>query len=338
MYRSLLLILLLGYLTTAQAQNLSGKWVGYFTTSSGVTYPYVIQIQDQGKQNLIGTTLTKFSLKSSAKASAIVYFSKKDKSVSIIETKFEQLFIGANMQACLMNNQLKYSNENGREKMQGTYMSNNLSGSLDCGTGSVMLIKEFELVAKKPTNNNKNSKANKAESNQQIVAKQIEKKDTIINTTASNISTQPVQKIIQIDTPVNATPPTPILKKKYQQIPWVLISRENKLIRKIITKNNKINIELIDNGSFDNETISVYDNNVLILDKIKLSYKAFHFDLTFNEKDNEHTIILVANEEGKSQFNSSLMTIKDGSSTEEFYISPNIKNNNKIIIKYQPKP
>jgi hypothetical protein len=338
MYRSLFLILFLGYLTAGQAQNLRGKWVGYFTTSTGLTYPYEIQINDLVNQKSTGNTITKFSNKSSAKASAMIYFSQKKQSVNIIETKFDQLLIGSNMQACLMSNHLTYFKENGREKMQGTYTSNSLTGTLDCGTGDVFLVKEFEFVYNKPTKIIKNTKVNIVENNKQPIAKEIEKKDSLKNIIVNNSIEVPVNNKILIDSQIKTNTTVQIAKKTYQQIPWVIISRDNKLLKKIITKNTKINIALIDNGSFDNDSLSVYDNNVLILDKVKLSYKSIQFELTFNEKDNEHTIILVANKESKSQISSSLMSIKDGMSSDEFYINPNIKSNNKIVIKYQPNP
>jgi len=341
MHRLLLFLMLLCFLNSTQAQNLTGKWVGYFTTSAGITYPYEIQIQDQGNQNYIATTITKFSSKSLAKASAIVYLSKKDQLVSIIETKFDQLLISPNMQACLMSNHLDYTNENGHEKMHGNYNANSISGSTDCGSGKVYLIKEFEVVVNKPSNAIKNNKVVKLELPKNIVEKQIEKKDTLKNIVTKNVvelphETMPVKK--PIDTPIKSIPDPVVVKKKFQQIPWVLISRDNKLLKKVITKHSKISIGLIDNGSFDNDSLSVYDNNVLLLDRIKLSYKAIHFDLNFDEKNKEHTIILVANKDGKSQINSSLMSIKDESVVDEFYVNPNIKMNNKIVIQYQSNP
>ena len=149
MYRMLILLIGLVTVNAAAAQNLSGKWVGYFTTNTGITYPYEISIQDDGNSNLTATTLTRFSISSSAKTTAKGTFTKQSKLASILETKFEQLLLTPNAQACLMNNYLTYSNTKGREILQGTYISNNFLGEADCGSGTVVLTKESEYLTAK---------------------------------------------------------------------------------------------------------------------------------------------------------------------------------------------
>lgn len=331
----------MGLLTDAQAQNLSGKWVGYYTASNGVTYPYEINIQNNGKQDYTATTLTKFSSKLSAKATATVIVTNKVQLVNIIETRFDQLILSANSHACLMSNHLSYFTENGREILQGTYMSNNLTGAGDCGTGTVILVKELVLVSVKTENKQKIVKENKIDNKKISISKEVKIADTS-KEIAVNKAPIPINPpVVQIlnDTPKQVIQTAPIIiKKSFQQIPWVLISRDNKLLKKINVNKNIVGIDLIDNGSFDNDSISVYDNNVLLLGAVKLSFKPIHFDLHFNEKIKEHAIILVANKTGTTTpANSSLMIVKDGIINDEFYINPNIKSNNKIIIKFEPK-
>ncbi len=330
----------MGILNSAQAQNLSGKWVGYYTNSNGATFPYEIYIQNNGKQDYTATTLTKFSSKLSAKATATVIVTNKVQLVNIIETRFEQLLLSANTQACLMSNHLSYFSENGREILQGTYMSNNLTGTGDCGSGTVLLVKEWVLVGMKTENKQKIAKENKFDNKKIVISKEIKNLDTskvIAVNKASIPFISPLPEILK-DTPKQVFQTAPLVKKSFQQIPWVLISRDNKLLKKITVNKNMVGIDLIDNGSFDNDSISVYDNNVLLLGAVKLSFKPIHFDLHFNDKIKEHTIILVANKTGTTTpANSSLMIVKDGIINDEFYINPNIKSNNKIVMKFEPK-
>jgi hypothetical protein len=350
MYRSLLLILLLGCLISVQAQNLTGKWVGYFTTNTGLSYPYEINLQDDGNSNLAATTFTKFSGTSSAMALAKGIFSKQTKLASIIETKFDQVRLAPNTQACLMSNYLTYSNIKGKEILQGTYLSNSLSGSNDCGSGTVNLTKEISFSIAKKTNKVINNVLKKKDTAQIASAKILLKKDTvklitptpaplnIVAVSAMNTASSPLIDTLKSTTPLanksNAT--KAINKNNFTMIPWVLISRDNKLIKTINTNNPKISIDLYDNGSFESDSISVYDNNVLIFDRIKLSYREFHFELPFTENITKHELVLVAHITATNTRNSSILMYKDNKTKEEFIINTNNKSNAKIIIKYDP--
>jgi hypothetical protein len=96
-----------------------------------------------------------------------------------------------------------------------------------------------------------------------------------VEASAINTTALPIIETIKITTPLanNINTTKAIRKSNFTNIPWVLISRENKLITTITTNNRKVRIDLYDNGSFESDSISVYDNNVLIFDRIKLSYK-----------------------------------------------------------------
>jgi hypothetical protein len=345
MVRLFIFMFMLGYFCTAQAQNLTGKWVGYFTTNTGISYSYEVNIEDDGSANLTASTFTKFSNINSAKASAKGQFSKSSKLVSILETKFDQVTISPNTQACLMNNYLTYYNVNGREILQGTYISNNLTGKNDCGTGTVVLTKEITFAVVKKANKPSN-KLIKKDKDQLVEIKQATIVDTVKTTTPKQSETV-IAKVAELNSNPNITSTTnndliPVTvnnnrKKKFVNMPWLLISRDNKLIKTLITKNSKISIDLVDNGSFESDSISIYDNNVLLFDHIKLSYKEFHFDVNFSNEIQQHELVLVAHKTGNNPRNSSIIIYKDNDIKEEFIISANNKTNAKIIVKQAPK-
>jgi hypothetical protein len=124
--------------------------------------------------------------------------------------------------------------------------------------------------------------------------------------------------------------------KNFQVIPWVLVGRENKLVKKIITHNTKISIDLYDNGTIDNDTILVYDNNQLVIDKKRLSYKAIHLDINFNEGNKTHEVIIVAQNMGTVPPNTALLVLKDGNNRQEYFITSTNKMNAKLWIEYVP--
>ncbi len=350
MYRILLFILMLGYFSSGQAQNLSGKWVGFFTTNMGISYPYEVIIQDDGNTNLIANTYTKFTSSYSAKASAKGMFTKQSKIVSILETKFDQIALAPNTQACLMSSYLTYNNNKGKELLQGTYISNNFSGSGDCGSGIVMLTKENNFVYVKK--NNKEVK--KEEKKIAVIKKDTLKQIAIKQVTVDTVKTTPTPSSIAStssnpsETITSSSLKESLVKKGADNIvrgpttnkipvPWVIISRDNKLIKTITTNAKKVSIDLYNNGSFESDSVTVYDNNVIIFDRLKLSYKEFHFELPLNEKITQHELVLVAHKTGNITRNSSILIFKDNNIKEEFIINTNNKNNAKIIIKFDAK-
>ena len=119
-------------------------------------------------------------------------------------------------------------------------------------------------------------------------------------------------------------------------LPWVLVGRENKLVKKIITKNKKVSIDLFDNGTIDNDTIIVYDNKQLIVNKKRLSYKSIHLEFDFTDNMREHEVIIVAHNMGSVPPNTALLLYKDGKSRQEYFITSTNKINAKLLIVYEP--
>lgn len=127
------------------AQDLSGKWKGYFIPNNDPEsriYIYEVDIIENENHDLNVVTYTNLSGNFSAKAIATGFYSVNTKLVSINETKFEDINIVGDMQACLMMNFLTFTNNRGRGILQGTYISNNEKGTRDCGGGKVYLEKE----------------------------------------------------------------------------------------------------------------------------------------------------------------------------------------------------
>jgi hypothetical protein len=122
-------------------------------------------------------------------------------------------------------------------------------------------------------------------------------------------------------------------KSSGQILPWVLVGRENKLVKQVIVNSPSISIDLYDNGTIDNDTIMIFDNKVLLLENKRLSYKATHFDVNFNKDNNRHEIIIVAHNLGTVPPNTALMVVKDGTSRQEIYITSTLSVNAMIIFE-----
>ena len=137
----------------------------------------------------------------------------------------------------------------------------------------------------------------------------------------------------------NTGPNTSATKSSGQILPWVLVGRENKLVKQVTVNSSSISIDLYDNGTIDNDTIMIFDNKVLLLENKRLSYKATHFDVNFNKDNNRHEIIIVAHNLGTVPPNTALMVVKDGTSRQEIYITSTLSVNAMIIFELKkPSP
>lgn len=432
--RSLLFLMLaLVQFTPLHAQELTGKWKGYFIPNNDPEsriYIYEVDIIENENHDLSVVTYTNLSGNFSAKAIATGFYSVNTKLVSINETKFEDINIVGDMQACLMMNFLTFTNNRGRGILQGTYISNNEKGTRDCGGGKVYLEKEG-LIKKmvkpvvKPSGNNtiaKNAKtpitttaANKTSNPIKTTAPVIAKKPSTVvitkessttiitkssgnpiannvgnNITKTNTSTllkSPASNSISApvtvkkdgaaaiaQTPINTSVASsaPVVKladpivintsnatkdsetnkltkevkiesltgnnnpgnNNDEALPWVLLGRENKLIKRLTTSSKKISLDLYDNGTIDNDTIIIYDNNKVIANLKRLSYKAIHVDLEFTIA--QHDIIIVAHNMGSIPPNTALVVLNDGNNRQEFFITTTNKVNAKFEFVYKP--
>lgn len=427
--RSLLFLMLaLVQFSPLHAQDLSGKWKGYFIPNNDPEsriYIYEIEIVENENHDLSVVTYTNLSGNFSAKAIATGFYSVNTKLVSINETKFEDINIVGDMQACLMMNFLTFTNNRGRGILQGTYISNNEKGTRDCGGGKVYLEKEglikkianpvvknvaknaitknaktpipsasankttTAVVAKNPStlikskepsnniiskpipnsvaNNAVNTKPKTNTSTQQKLpaptsnsALVTAKKDdvTVTTTTSLNNTTvlanMPVAKaaepmVMNISTTnKDAETKKPNYEAKSESLtsnnnpgnnndetlPWVLLGRENKLIKRVITSSKKISLDLYDNGTIDNDTIIIYDNNKVIANLKRLSYKAIHLDLEFTT--GQHDIIIVAHNMGSIPPNTALVVLNDANTRQEFFITTTNKVNAKFEFVFKP--
>ncbi|MEP7255266.1 MAG: N-acetylmuramoyl-L-alanine amidase [Ferruginibacter sp.] len=94
-------------------------------------------------------------------------------------------------------------------------------------------------------------------------------------------------------------------------------------------KSNNIKIELYDDGEIDNDIVSVYFNNAMIVDKLSLKAKAYSFTVNLAAgKTNE--LILYADNLGDIPPNTALMVITDGVSRYEVRLSADLKNNASV--------
>ena len=200
MHRIVLLLLPIWFPTLLIGQDLSGKWKGVFTPNQdqeGKVYNYEVEIKELPNHSLSVLTYTRFSNNFSAKASATGMHSPNTELVSIVESKFEDMRLSGNFQACLMSSYLTYNTIRGRETLEGTYISSNSKMGKDCGSGTIYLEKEIPLAKLFALKSKTQSPTTTPVKNKLIATKLTETKSVVTKTNLAQIpkTSNPTNKI-----------------------------------------------------------------------------------------------------------------------------------------------
>lgn len=347
MARTTLLLLICIISQQLIAQNLTGRWVGSFIANDDAlinSFNYQINIRENGSHQITAQTITQKTDQFYVSAFARGSHSVKTNLLQITETSFDQIKIASALEACLMTNFLTYKNIDGHEILEGTYMSNAMNGKRNCGSGKVFLEKAENLLSIQKNKNN--SKQNVLFSPSTVEAKKPIAKlsaPTVQSTRQmAKVQSNPVAEtdsdevILENTVETLKQPSQNTIQNQPINLPWVLVGRENKLVKKIITNSKKISLDLFDNGTIDNDTIIVYDNKQLLVNKQRLSYKSIHLEFNFTENMKEHEVIIVAHNMGTVPPNTALLLFKDGKNRQEYFITSTNKINAKLLIVYEP--
>jgi hypothetical protein len=370
MTRSTLLLFSCIFFNQLSAQNLTGRWQGSFIANGDAlinNYTYELVIKENASHQITAQTITKKGDQFYASAFAKGNHSLRTQLVQIDETSFDQIKIANELEACLMSNFLTYKNMDGHEILEGSYMSTSVNGKRNCGSGKVFLEKVPSLLSIKNTKvENKKTDTQKTKivtaqntqakfkpsttlldkpslssttkNTSNSTSKLIASAENTNSTTTVNPTTETTTDdvIVENETISTTTTAQNSIRNQPINLAWVLVGRENKLVKKIITNSKKISLDLFDNGTIDNDTIIVFDNKKLLVNKKRLSYKAIHLEFDFTENLREHEVIIVAHNMGTVPPNTALLLFKDGKVRQEYFITSTNKINAKILIVYEP--
>ncbi|OQP41033.1 hypothetical protein A4H97_15655 [Niastella yeongjuensis] len=334
----------------------------------GVDQRYKFEVQiDQNKKNFKGVTYSYLTTVFYGKATCQGTVNPATHQVLLEELKIVEVRMSGGSDACIMTLFLKYSKENDEEFLEGNYISYNTSDSTNCGRGTVFLRKvttsdfyEEPFLA----NKDKQKPVESTPPAQKPVVKKIDTtagkpKPAIAKTTPKTTNPQTtVKKPVTVTKPANkAVVKTPTETKPNVKIvetdtvkkvdvkvpplariptPKVLANRENELVKTITTDAKEIEINIYDNGTVDNDTISVYVDKKLVLSNKRLTEKAIPLTISLDETVNYHELVMVAENLGEIPPNTSLMVVKAGSKQYEVRITSTEQKNAVIVFKYEP--
>lgn len=111
------------------------------------------------------------------------------------------------------------------------------------------------------------------------------------------------------------------------QVPNVLKTRTNEVLKTLTVNHSTIEIRIYDDGAIDNDTVSVYYDNKLIISKVRLTDQAITLKIAVEPSDHPHQLVMVAENLGDIPPNTSLLVVRDGEKMyEERIISTEQKN------------
>jgi hypothetical protein len=268
---------------------------------------------------------------------------------------------------CIMTCFMQYTKLGEDEYLQGTYYSTSVNDSTSgCGKGSIFLHrvvssdfhkepflekKEKELLArKKPENSPKTSipvpvkpGTKPTETTAKTSSKNTSSPTTKPKTTATKTKVvrkqarpTDVSQHVAVQKPATQSGPQTqngdsATKIKQPEIPviipYVLRTRTNSFLKTISVNHSTVELRIYDDGAIDNDTVSVYYDNKLIISKARLTDQAITTHINVEPSDHPHQLVMVAENLGDIPPNTSLLVVIDGDKKyEERIISTEQKN------------
>lgn len=352
--RLLLLLFICAFSFTSFSQGVTGIWRGYFIADNGYHYRLEFQVIQNNKSYAVSGVSYSWQddIRFYGKATMTGNYMGSSKNFRIREIKTVEVKSYTGGGTCIMNYDLQYSRSGNEEFLEGTYLGKqevkegpNPFEWGDCGGGKVFLRKvttsEFYIEpALRPKTNTRPPVAKKNTEkplNPPPVAKKTPPKTNPTTEKDKQVAkkqTPPPTKADE-DSSVRKSPEiTKITTRPVVSVPSVLKTRENKLAQSLVVTDPHVIVKLYDNGEIDDDTISVFLNNKLVLSNQRLS--ASPIRLNFNMEDGEdQELTMVAENLGRIPPNTSLMIVEAGDQRFQVRITSSEQKNAVVRFKYK---
>lgn len=368
---TLLPLLLLVAPSGLNAQNLTGIWRGYFVTDVGEKYKLEFQVSIPESTFSSGVSYSYLDVRFYGKATMTGSYNRSSKNLKIREIKTVEIKSTGGGGACIMNYDLYYDRSGNEEFLEGTFLGKpevkngpNPYNWGDCGGGKVYLRKvttsDFYIepflrdkVKNKPVIYNKAPEKKdtvKTSSTPPVVNKPVLVNKPPVKKTPVTVNKPPVEKPVTKTTPSISRPrndtirtelkTTPVLKPVPVVItpkPAVLKNRQNEVQKSLTVTSPDVTVRLYDNGEIDDDTISVYLDNKLVLSSKRLSASPLTLTFRLDDAGTDHELTMVAENLGRIPPNTSLMIVESGEQRFQVRITSTEQKNAVVRFRYQNK-
>ena len=336
--------------------------------SLGIDDRYKFETQiEQNSKSFTGVTYSYRSTVFYGKAACYGAINPKTKKVLLEENKLLEVQ-STGGDACLMTLFLQYSKMGDEEFLEGTFTAMDVKDSTSCPGGTVFLRKVPNSdFYKEPFLSEREKKkappvAKVTPPPPKKTAEEPKKNITPTPKKPATAATKPpVTKPATTTRPATKPAPKPLAKietpKKSESIkqlpskdskkiispkanvgipvPRVIETRQNELVKTIITSAKDVYIKIYDNGTIDNDTVSVYIDNKLVISKQRLTEKPITVRINLDEKTTFHEMVMVAENLGEIPPNTSLMIVNAGDQQYEVRITSTEQKNAVVHFRKQ---
>lgn len=357
------------------SQDITGIWRGnFFSEGGGGQYRIEVQLELKGN-TVSGVTYSYHTTDFYGKAIMTGNYNKAADKVLFEEIKTVEVKMSGLSSVCIMKYNMVYSKSGKEEFLEGTYSSvfekNGYGGKKgqDCGGGRVYLRKvpnsDFYVEpflrdkqektepsitktdsVKPKTNPVIPNKTTTQNPNKNLTVKpKPQKTNTARSTTKNKVST-PITKIKkpEIDSSSKTIPKINEGDKQTARLPQVAItkpailkSRQNELVNTFVVNDENVLVKLYDNGEIDGDSISVYLDNKIMLSHKLLTASALELKIKMDAENDEHELVMVAENLGRIPPNTSLMIVEAGDQRFTARITSTFQKNAMVRFKYVKK-
>jgi len=145
-----------------------------------------------------------------------------------------------------------------------------------------------------------------------------------------SMSVTPQRPIVE---PIKKDPPVSMQDKALTN---EMNSRKNNSVSTIKVNVEKIQIRLYDNGTIDNDSVSIFYNGRLLKKHEKLSDSPLVVDLELDKSVKEHQIVVFAENLGSLPPNTALIVVTAGKKRYELHSSASLNENAVLNFEYEP--
>ncbi len=340
------------------AQKLSGQWIGSFNSKED---PAEAQTEYVLEFDINGSTLSGYSYTYFPIAGKRYFVICKLKgtydagSKSLVVTEVEKIKSNTppDFQNCLQTHKLTYFKQGEKETLEGKWTP--AEKDSNCGTGYSLFerrmiekIKPVGTVKKsvpntKPTTavntkksasvpqttTPKNKAAISAPSSKKTIQKKILPKNPIEQKAPiAEAEKNKEEKIIAVDEPKK-------IKESFAPPKEKISNRIYQVLKTIDIEDDKVTIDIYDNGQIDGDTISIFLNDKLVVSKRMLTAKPINIQLKLEEDADMYDVIMYAENLGTIPPNTALMIVQTKNKRYEINITSTEQTSGAVRFRYK---
>lgn len=148
--------------------------------------------------------------------------------------------------------------------------------------------------------------------------------------TKPTIATEPTK-------PMKPTAVTPNMSISEQLLVKRMNARKQQTQSKLQISVNRINLKVYDNGTIDNDTVSIFYNGRLLVNKQLLSETAIELNIDLDPDKTFHEFTMFAENLGSIPPNTALIVITADDKRYELRSKASLEENAVLIVEYKPK-